>query len=118
MDDKSTTPLETEAVEAEAVAKTEELSEERKAADGQPRKLTALISAMPKIRKNQSGQVTSVIVEGKVKFKGTVTLHMRGDVASAYWSVTPGMSIVALAIERPDGEYDVEHMDVLRPVDA
>lgn len=102
---------------ADAADRIEEMEEERNSADGKPRKLNIRIEGFPTIRRNQHGDVTSASVVGTAKFKGRVLLHLSGDIASAYWSVTPGMDIVALAIERSDGEYDIEHMDILRPVD-
>lgn len=99
-------------VDVDALEHDDEMVEERKAADGKPRKLTVEVTELPKVQRTR-GLVTSVVVKGKARFKGDITLRMRGDVASAYWSVTPGMQLVVLAIETGDKTYDAEHVDLL-----
>jgi hypothetical protein len=91
----------------------DELTEERKAADGKPRKLTVVVSDVPTIVRDANGRATHVVVVGKARFKGDITLHLRGDVAAAYWSITPGMQLVVLAIEDDDRVYEAEHVDIL-----
>ena len=93
--------------------RAEEMAEERNAADGKPRKLSVEVTELPKVRRNNDGAVTSVIIQGKAMFKGNVTLHLQGDVASAYWSVTPGMKLVALAVETGDMEYEAVELNVV-----
>lgn len=90
-----------------------EFTEERRAAEGKSRKINVEVTEIPKVNRGSSGNVTSVIVRGKAPFKGDVTLRLKGDVASAYWSVTPGMKLSARVFERDDKDYDVDTMDVV-----
>jgi hypothetical protein len=90
-----------------------ELKEERRAAEGQARKLNVEVTELPKVNRNQNGAVTSVLVKAKAPFKGEVTLRMRGDVASAFWSVTPGMKLSARVFERDDKDYEVDTIDIV-----
>lgn len=94
-------------------SKESEMAEERRAAEGKSRKLNVTVSELPTVRRNQKGEATSAVVKGKAQFKGDVVLHLKGDIASAYWSVTPGMVIAARVFERDDNEYDVDDMDIV-----
>lgn len=98
-------------IEQEELA--DEKSEERKAADGKARKLNAEISDLPTLRRNQAGQVTTAVFKAKAPFKGDVTLRLHHEVASAYWSLTPGMKITAMVVETGDKEYEVERLDIV-----
>lgn len=90
-----------------------EREEERNAADGKPRQLAVEVTELPKVHRNHEGQATSVVVHGKARFKGDVTLRLRGDIASAYWSVTPGMKLSVSAVERDDKDYEVISLDIM-----
>lgn len=91
----------------------EEHNEERKAADGKPRRLAVEVTALPKVNRGRDGGVTSAVIPGKARFKGEVTLHLRGEVAAAYWSVTPGMKLSVSGVETEDRAYEVVALDVL-----
>lgn len=99
--------------EIEAKEKEAEREQEKAVADGKPRHLTVEVTEHPKVRRNAEGEVTSATVIGKARFKGEVTLKFRGDVASAYWSVTPGMNLAVIAVEKDDKVYEAEHVDLL-----
>lgn len=77
------------------------------------RRFTVEITEMPIVRESGDGRVVNFSVAAKAAFKGDITLKAKGDVASAYWSVTPGMKLSVLATETGDREYTAEQIDLL-----
>lgn len=68
-------------------------------------RLQAEVTSLPVVTRNESGQATKAVFEAKVRFKGTVKVTMKGDVAASYWSVTPGMTLLLSAREIDDKDY-------------
>lgn len=91
---------------------TEELVERQ----GKPERITLDVTELPVVRR-VSGEVRSVEVTGKALFKGVVMVTLKGDIASAYWSVTPGMRLVITAVSVGKGEYEAESVDILPAID-
>lgn len=77
-----------------------------------PVKISGTVASNPVVRRGQDGDVTSISFEIKAPFKGTLEMRARGDVAAAYWSVTPGMSVRVEAVEVSDKTYQVHGMEV------
>ena len=81
---------------------------------GKAQRFTAEVTEVPSLRHRPDGSVSSFSVPAKVRFKGDVTLRAKGDVAAAYWSVTPGMRLTVVAEETGDKEYTAESIDLVR----
>lgn len=100
----------------EGDAPTEEKAETSSEPERKTVRLQAEVTSMPKVNRGTAGNVTSATFEAKVRFKGTVTIQMRGSVASAYWSVTPGMTVLMSASETGDKVYLAESIDIIASV--
>lgn len=79
-------------------------------------RLTVEVTELPQINRGAEDQVTSFSVKGKAKFKGDITVKARGDVASAYWSVAPGMKLVIMAAETGEKTYTAQSIEIVQPV--
>ena len=71
------------------------------------------VTENPTINRGAEDQVTSISFKAKAAFKGEITVKARGDVAAAFWSVTPGMSLSVLAAETGDKTYMAENIEVI-----
>ena len=79
-------------------------------------RLKGTVLENPKVERDDDGTVISVEASVSVQFKGAVVLRIHGDVASSYWSITQGMSIVFAARQTGAKEFEAESMDVIAPV--
>lgn len=77
------------------------------------RRFTVEVTDLPTIRQSGDGRITSFTVPGKAAFKGEITLKGKGDVASAFWSVTPGMRLSVVASETGEKEYTLDEVEVI-----
>lgn len=90
-------------------------------AEGQVKRLKGEVVGRATVNRNREEQVTSVSFDFKAAFVGTVKMKARGEVASAYWSVTPGMKLYVTAVETGKGEYEASAIEVVPaapPADA
>jgi hypothetical protein len=74
------------------------------------------VSSMPVVTRDGEGNVTRASFDAKVRFKGTVKVNLRGSVASAYWSVTPGMLLLMSVEETGEKVYRAVALDIIQPV--
>jgi hypothetical protein len=81
--------------------------------EGQVTRIKGNVVALPVVHRNVDGVVTSIAFKVKTSSKGEVTIKAKGAIASAYWSLTPGMLVSATAVETGDKEYTADGIDIL-----
>ena len=70
------------------------------------------VTENPTVHRGAADQITSIVIKGKARFKGEVTVKARGDLATAYWSVTPGMKLSIVASEAEEKTYVAQEIEV------
>lgn len=101
----------------EAVEAVEEVEAPKKSnvsdTSGKTQRIRGEVVSVPKVNRNEAGEATSISFEAKVQFKGLLTIKARGDVAAAYWSVTPGMRLAISGHDTADKEFTAASIDVV-----
>jgi hypothetical protein len=73
----------------------------------------AEVTGLPEVKRDSHGVAKTAVIPAKARFKGAIVVTIKGDVASAYWSVTPGMTIRVGAVSMGKNEYDAETLEVV-----
>lgn len=80
--------------------------------EGVVKRMRGEVTGKPIVRRGADDAVTSVPIPFKAAFVGTVVVDARGDLARAYWSVTPGMKLSIEATETGKGRFTASAIEL------